>query len=86
MHGPDDKTYEITKHFLEVVEPERIVLRHVQPMHGFQMAMTYADEPGGTRVTWRMTFDEPQTDKMRGFLASANEENFDRLQAMLAEK
>jgi hypothetical protein len=54
-------------------------------MHQFQMAMTFADEGGGTRVTWRMRFDSAEEgERVRSFVAAANEENFDRLQALLA--
>ena len=54
-------------------------------MHQFRMAMIFADEGGGTRVIWRMRFDsEEEGQRVRGFIAAANEENFDRLEAELA--
>src|SRR3712207_1550034 len=33
MHGPDGRDYEMVKEFVEVVAGERVVLRHVGPMH-----------------------------------------------------
>ena len=37
MHGPDGTDYPMTKDFVEVVPPERIVLQHIQAMHKFRM-------------------------------------------------
>jgi uncharacterized protein YndB with AHSA1/START domain len=82
LHGPDGTDYENDKEFLEVIEPERVVFRHVQPMHTFTMEMTWEDETGGTRLTWVMSF-ESISDEVREFIAKANAENFDRLEAHL---
>lgn len=85
MHAPDGTDYPLTKEFLEVVPDERITLRQLGGMHQFRMAMTFADEDGGTRVTWRMRFEPAEEgERVRSFVAAANEENFDRLQALLA--
>ena len=86
MHGPDGANYPIEKEFVEVIPEEKIVLRHLDPVHGFRMTMTYEDEAGGTRLTWRMKFHSAaEAAKVSGFIASANEENFDRLEAHLAK-
>ncbi|HSH80500.1 MAG TPA: SRPBCC family protein [Herpetosiphonaceae bacterium] len=85
MRGPDGTDYEITKEFIDIVVPERIVLRHVEPMHGFRMTMTFADESGKTGLTWRMVFDAVEdAERAREAIVEANEQNFDRLQAQLA--
>jgi len=86
MHGPDGTNYDNEKEFLEVAEPERVVFRHLQPMHGFTMTITWEEESGGTRLTWKMDF-EPGSDggKFRDFILKANEENFDRLESHLKE-
>ena len=85
MHGPDGTDYPMTKEFVEVVPPELIVLQHIQAMHMFRMVMAFAVETGGTRVTWRTRFESAEeAEKVRGFWAVANEENFDRLQSLLA--
>lgn len=85
MHGPDGTDYQNLNDFVEVVAGERIVFRHVKPMHRFRMTMAFADEAGGTRVTWRMQFESAEAaEKVRELVVSANEENFDRLEALLA--
>ncbi len=82
MRGPDGSEYAMTKRFEEVVPGERVVLRHVQEGHGFTMQMAFADEGGGTRLTWRMAFDALE-EEVRRIVTGANEENLDRLQAEL---
>lgn len=84
MHGPDGTDYPLTKRFVEIVAPERIVLQHAQPMHNFQMTMTYAEHPDGTHLTWRMLFEpSPHNANLKDFIPAANEQNFDRLRAYL---
>ena len=86
MHGPDGTDYPQVKDFVEVVAPERIVFQHSQPMHNFQMTMTYADHPDGTTLTWRMLFEpSPQNANLKSFIPTANEQNFDRLEAYLGK-
>lgn len=85
MHGPDGGEYRMEKEFVEIVRPERIVLRHLDPVHGFLMTMSFADAAGGTLVTWRMRFDSgEEAERVRGAVVEANEENLDRLAAVLA--
>nr|ANY58125.1 hypothetical protein [uncultured bacterium] len=84
MHGPDGTDYAMAKDFVEVAPPARIVLDHVQPMHGFRMTMTFDDEAGGTRLTWRMRFESAEeAGRVRAIVLEANEQNFDRLEAQL---
>ena len=85
MRGPDGAEYQLEKHFVEVTAPERIVFDHVQPMHHFRMTMTFAEDSGKTRLTWQMAFDSAEeAETVREFIAAANEQNFDRLEAELA--
>jgi len=85
MHGPGGADYRNASDFIEVVSPERIVLEHLRPMHRFRMTMTFADEAGKTRLTWRMEFESvAELERVRAFIPVANEQNFDRLQAQLA--
>ncbi len=85
MHGPDGVDYQNAKDFLEVVKPERIVFRHLRPMHRFQMTMTFVSLAGKTELTWRMVFESGgENPKLKGFIIEANEQNFDRLEAYLA--
>jgi uncharacterized protein YndB with AHSA1/START domain len=85
MHGPNGADYQNESVFLEVVKPERIVLRHLKTIHTFQITATFEDLGGKTKLTWRMLFDTAaEYDKVRGFVPRANEENLDRLEAELA--
>ena len=84
MHGPDGANYPNAKDFITVIPDERIVFKHIDPTHGFRMTMTYQDEEGGTRLTWRMRFDSAEESaKLRDLIAGKNEENFDRLEEHL---
>ena len=84
MHGPDGAEYQIEKEFIEIVRPERIVLQHLEEVHRFRMTMIFADDPGGTRLTWRMLFESAdENEKLRDVISEANEQNFDRLEAYL---
>lgn len=86
MHGPGGSDYENENVFLEVVRPERIVFRHLEPVHGFQMTILFAEQDGKTRLTWRMLFDSAaERDRVEAFVVPANEQNFDRLEAHLAD-
>lgn len=85
MHGPDGQSYPNEKRFTEVVPPERVVFEHVDLTHHFQMTMIFAEDSGKTRVTWRMRFESAaEFAQHREFIANANEQNLDRLQAHLA--
>ena len=87
MHAPDGTDYHNLSEFIEVVPNQRIVFRLGKPIHQFQMTMTFADEAGKTRLTWRMVFDTVEgADKVRGFVPQANEQNFDRLGAEFSRK
>jgi uncharacterized protein YndB with AHSA1/START domain len=85
MHGPDGSTHEIDHQFVEIVRPKRIVLRHIQPAHDFTLAMTFVARGGHTELTWRMRFADPaEGERVRAFVVPANEQNFDRLAALLS--
>lgn len=87
MRGPDGTGYAMDKEFVEIVRPERIVLRHFQQAHEFVLIMTFAGKGGGTVLTWRMLFADPaEAARLQEFLRKANEENFDRLEAHLSAK
>ncbi|WP_314728254.1 SRPBCC family protein [Bacillus sp. Marseille-Q3570] len=84
MHGPDGVDYENKSVFVDVVEPERIVLRHLEPNHEFLLSVTLEELDGKTQLNWRMLFDSvKECEKIREFCYKANEENLDRLEAQL---
>ncbi|CAN5236030.1 hypothetical protein BH11PLA2_BH11PLA2_35790 [soil metagenome] len=84
MHGPDGSDYPNHCEFDEVDDAKRIVFCHLQPMHSFRMTMLFTDEVGQTRLTWRMLFDTAEeAERLRAFIPAANEQNFDRLAAVV---
>ena len=84
MHGPDGNHYENESVFVEIVKPERIVFDHGKPMHHFRMNMTFTEEVGQTRLTWRMRFTTAEEcARVKSFVAAANQENFNKLAAQL---
>jgi len=85
MHGPGGTDYQNVTEFTEVVRPEQIVFLHLEPMHRFQMTMTFAGQNGKTTLTWRMRFETvAEVARLGDIIAAANEQNFDRLAAHLA--
>lgn len=84
MYGPEGAEYSMTREVIDVIPLERVLLRHRQPMHNFDMTMLFEDEAGGTRLTWRMYFDtEDEAELVREAMAAGNEQNFDRLERQL---
>lgn len=84
MRGPDGTAYEMNHQFAEIVTPERIVVRHIQPGHDFSLTITLASGDNGTELTWEMNFSDPtEGERVRPFVVPANEQNFDRLTAHL---
>ena len=87
MHGPDGAAFAMDKRFAEIVVPERIVLHHFQQGHGFVLTMTFAEEGTATRVQWRMRFDDAaEAARVRDFVATANAQNLERLEAHLSRR
>ena len=85
MRAADGTDHPMRNRFVEVAAPERVVLRHVQADHGFELDMAFeAVDAGRTRLRWRMRFDSPaEAERVRAFVVQANEQNFDRLEAVL---
>lgn len=84
MHGPNGVDYPNESVFVEIVDAERIVLDHLSAPQ-FRVTATFADQAGGTLLVFRMTFADAATcDTLRGIIVPSNEQNFDRLAAVLA--
>ena len=84
MHGPDGTNYKNEVDYVEVT-PERIVLDHINwPL--FRLTATF--EPIGDnqiKLTFKQAFNSAKDfDKVKAVVVPANEENFDRLEAVLA--
>lgn len=84
MHGPDGTDYQNTSTFDAIIKPHRIVFTHQKPMHRFQMTITMEPAGPATRFSFRMLFDsKEECDKVKTFVPTANEQNFDRLEVEL---
>lgn len=82
MHGPDGTDYPNENVFLEVVVPERVVVEHIAETHHFVLTITFAAEGDRTRVGWRQVFDDAaHLERVLPVVATANEQNLDRLTA-----
>jgi uncharacterized protein YndB with AHSA1/START domain len=88
MHGPDGADYINESQFIEITEPQRIIFMHLRTMHKFKMTMTFEAIKGNkTRLSWRQEFETAEEcERVMKFAGPANEENFDRLEAILSEK
>lgn len=84
MHSPDGIDYPNKCRFTEIVDNERIIFDHIEPVHSFEVTATFAKEDNKTRFTFRMLFDSAdECQRVKQFIQAANEENFDRLQSEL---
>ena len=86
LHGPDGTDYRNEYFAVEITEPERIVISHPDPAHDFQLIVTLAEKgEEKTRVTWCQVFAlRDHFEQVRSFLAEANEQVLDRLEAEVA--
>lgn len=84
MHGPNGANYFNESFFEEVQLKEKIVVRHVsQPP--FTLTITLNAREEGTHLTWVQEFDSIEVaTNMRRISPSPNEENLDRLEAVLS--
>ncbi len=84
MHGPDGRDYPNESVFREIEPYSKIVIDHVV-LPRYSLTITLADDDGGTRLDWRQEFENTSFVKsMRSFLENANNENLNRLEAVLA--
>jgi len=86
MHGPDGSSHPNESIFLELSAPSRIVIQHVsQPR--FVLTVTIAPREGGTALTWVQKFeDRAVAARIRHIVEPANEQNLDRLLAVLSRR
>jgi uncharacterized protein YndB with AHSA1/START domain len=86
MRGPNGTEHPNESVFLEIVETERLVFRHLGPVHEFLTTFLFEDLGGRTRLVWHMLFETAEEyDKVKRFVVEANEQNLDRLEAHLAK-
>jgi uncharacterized protein YndB with AHSA1/START domain len=84
MHGPDGTHHPNESVFVELQAPSRLVIRHVAPPH-FVLTVTLEAQEAGTAITWSQMFEDAAVAaRIRHIVEPANEQNLDRLQAVLA--
>jgi uncharacterized protein YndB with AHSA1/START domain len=83
MHGPKGANYENESVFREIEPDARIVIEHVvKPW--YRLTISLSAEGEGTRVRWVQEFESPErAEQLRRFVEPANEQNLDRLAAVL---
>lgn len=84
MHGPNGASYPNESVFREIEPDTRIVIEHVvKPW--YRLTVTLTPRGGETHLSWVQEFESPEmAAKMRRISEPANEQNLDRLQALLA--
>lgn len=81
MHGPDGQDYPNESRFTRLVANELFEIEHLGGHHFF-LTLELSPVAGGTDVQWRQTFDTVEHyGRLAQFVASANEQNLDRLAA-----
>ena len=84
MHGPDGTDYENLCVFEEIVAPERVVLYHLETVHKFRLSGIFTKTDNGTHVEFCQVFESAEEcQRIRSFVTDANEQNLDRLEAVL---
>ena len=79
MHGPDGKNYPNESVFEEIIQDEKIVIRHiVQPI--FTLTVRISEAENGSVVHWEQEFDNEEVAKnVAQIVIPSNEQNLDRL-------
>lgn len=84
MHGPKGTHHPNESEFVEV-GPSRIVIHHVSPPR-YRLTIALTGAVGGTQVSWVQEFEDAAVaERIRHIVEPANEQNLDRLAAVLAE-
>jgi uncharacterized protein YndB with AHSA1/START domain len=84
MRGPDDTEYPQSSVFVEVADPGRIVFDHLGE-HAYRAVVTLETQDSRTKVTFRMIHKTAEEcARVRPFVVEGNEQNFDRLEGVLA--
>lgn len=86
MHGPNGASYPNESVFREIQPDTRIVIEHVvKPW--YTLTVTLDARGDGTHLAWVQEFESPGfAARMRRLSETANEQNLDRLQALLASE
>lgn len=86
MHGPNGANYPNESAFREIVPGRKIVIEHRSEPQ-FTLTVVLEELGEGTRVSWEQAFVSADVaEKLRPLVEPANEQNLDRLQALLARE
>ena len=85
MHSPDGVDFPNTNIFVEIVKPERIVIKHDVFPH-FLATAIFEDVDGKIKLTYRTVFEETAAvfDKVKTYAVPSAEQTLDRLEEHLA--
>ena len=84
MHGPNGADYPNESVFREIQPDTRIVIEHVvRPW--YRLTVTLSPRGSQTHLLWEQEFESPEVaERMKPLCKTANEQNLDRLQTVLA--
>ncbi len=81
MHGPDGKDYPNESRFTRIVPDQLVEIEHFTGHH-FLLTLELVPNGAGTEVKWCQTFDSIEHfAPLAHFVASANQQNLERLAA-----
>jgi hypothetical protein len=84
MHGPDGTDYPNESAFRRLEPAALWKIEHVVAPW-FTLTFTFAAAPGGTLVRWAQRFGDAElAARLESIILPANEQNLDRLHAVLA--
>lgn len=84
MHGPNNMDFNNTCVFKRIEPPAYLEFDHLKEVHFYKAMVAFTEINDGTRVDWTMRFDTAEElAPIRAFIERANEENMDKLQALL---
>lgn len=85
MHGPDGTNYHNESVFEEIIPDEKIVIRHiVQPLFTLTVEIVAAEK--GSIVNWIQEFDDEKiAEQIAPVVIPSNEQNLDRLTALVCK-
>lgn len=84
MHAPDGTSFDNFCQFVEIKPGELVVLDHIEPVHSFRITLRFTKTGIGTQIEFIMTFVlKEEYERVKDFVRVANEQNLDRLEAVL---
>jgi uncharacterized protein YndB with AHSA1/START domain len=84
MHGPNGMNYPNENIFVKLDAPRTVVIQHVSQPH-FVLTVHLTSHANGTAIEWVQEFEDWEVAaKIREIVGPANEQNLDRLLAVLA--